>query len=179
MRKLLLMRHAKAVREPGLTDRARRLNERGREDAVRVARFLQRHGLTPDHAIASDSRRTRETLELAAAAFDPAPAIQLDASLYLAEPAAILKAIHAVPAATRTLLVVGHNPGIADLALALTERGDGADVRRLAASFPTAAIAVIDLDCAWPAVAEPGGRLERFILAKPLREAAGAGERDQ
>lgn len=179
MRKLLLMRHAKAVREAGLSDHARRLNERGREDAVRVARFLQHHGLTPHIAIASDALRTRETLELALGAFDPAPAARLDASLYLAEPRAILKAIRAAPATAGTLLVVGHNPGLAELAVALTGRGDPADVKRLAASFPTSAVAVFDFDGQWSGVQELGGRLERFIVAKPLREAAQAREPDR
>lgn len=172
MRKLLLMRHAKAVREPGLSDHARRLNERGRQDAALVARFLQSHRLAPDVAIASDSRRTRETLELALGAFDPKPTTRLDSGLYLAEPRDILKAIRAAPAAAQTLLVVGHNPGLAELAVALTGRGEPADVKRLAASFPTSAVAVFDFEGEWSDVEELGGRLKRFIVAKPLREAA-------
>jgi phosphohistidine phosphatase len=170
MRQLLLMRHAKAVREPGLSDHARSLTERGREDAVRVARFLQDNKLNPDFAIASDAKRTRETLELAAGQFLPAPAMRLDAKLYLAEPYAILKAIRATSATVSKLLVVGHNPGVHELALALTERSQQADVKRLALSFPTAAVAVINLDCEWSAVAELAGRLERLVHAKVLRE---------
>ena len=170
MRKLLLMRHAKAVREPGLSDRARRLTERGREDAARVGLFLQSHGLTPDLAIASDARRTCETLEIACGVFAPVPATKLDGSLYLAEPRAILRALRAAPAATRALLVVGHNPGLAELALALARRGEPEAVKRLAMSFPTSAVAVFDFDCAWSDVEELGGRLERFVVAKPLRE---------
>lgn len=170
MRKLLLMRHAKAVREPGLSDRARRLTERGRDDAARVARFLQAHGLTPDFALASDSVRTRETLEIACEVFAPAPATKLDAGLYLAEPRAILRAIRAVPAPTRALLVIGHNPGLAELALALAGRGEREAVARLAMSFPTSAVAVFDFEGAWAGVEELGGRLERFVVAKPLRE---------
>jgi phosphohistidine phosphatase len=178
MRKLLLMRHAKAVREPGLSDRARRLTERGHADAALIARFLRDHDLTPDLAIASDSRRTRETLALAMEAFEPAPATRLEPRLYLAEPEDILKSIRAAPASTRKLLVVGHNPGLAELAVALTGRGEPADVKRLAASFPTAAVAVIGFEGPWTEVGELGGRLERFIQAKPLREAAQAREPD-
>lgn len=170
MRKLLLMRHAKAVREPGLSDHARRLNDRGRDDARLVAEFLQAHGLTPDLALASDARRTRETLEIACGAFAAAPATRLEAGLYLAEPGDILRAIRAVPDVTKTLLVIGHNPGIAELALALTGRGEADDVQRLAVSFPTSAVAVLEIESAWTDVAELGGRLERFVFAKPLRE---------
>jgi phosphohistidine phosphatase len=177
MRKLLLMRHAKAGREPGERDHARRLTVRGREDAARVVRFLQDCGLKPDLAIASDSRRTRETLEIARDVFNTQPASTLDASLYLAEPGNILRAIRAAPASAGTLLIVGHNPGIAELALALTGRGQPDDVKRLAASFPTSAVAVLDFDGPWSKIKELDGRLERFIVAKPLREARDA-ERD-
>lgn len=170
MRQLLLMRHAKAVRELGLSDHARSLTQRGRDDAVRVARFLQDNKLNPNLAIASDARRTRETLELATGQFSPAPMTQLDANLYLAEPYAILRAIRATPATVSRLLVVGHNPGIHELAFALAGRGQQADVERLALSFPTAAVAIINLDCEWSAVAEPAGRLERLVIAKVLRE---------
>ena len=170
MRKLLLMRHAKAVRELGLSDHARSLTQRGREDAVRVARFLLDNKLNPDFAIASDARRTRETLELAAGQFSPAPPTRLDANLYLAEPYAILKAIRATPATVSKLLVVGHNPGFHELALALTGSGQQADVERLALSFPTSAVAILNLDCEWSAVAELAGRLERLVIAKMLRE---------
>ncbi len=170
MRQLLLMRHAKAVREPGLSDHARSLTQRGRDDAVRVARFLQDNKLNPDLAIASDARRTRETLELVAGQFSPAPRTRLDANLYLAEPYAILKAIRSTPSTISKLLVVGHNPGLHELALALARRGQQADVERLAVSFPTAAVAIIDLDCEWSAVAELAGRLERLVIARLLRE---------
>ena len=170
MRKLLLMRHAKAVHQPGLSDHTRHLTDRGRDDTRLVAAFLQANSLMPDLALASDSRRTRETLDIACGVFAPAPATQLEAGLYLAEPTAILRAIRAVPAATKILLVVGHNPGIAELALGLAESGQPNDVQRLAASFPTSAVAVLEFESSWARLAELGGRLERFILAKSLRE---------
>jgi len=179
MRQLLLMRHAKAVREPGVSDHARALNERGRADAARVARFLNEHGWTPDGAVASDSRRTRETLDLAAGLFDPVPPMRLDRSLYLAEPREMLRVIRATPPSVRRLLVVGHNPGVAELAVALTGRGPSAQVRALASSFPTAAVAVLDFEGEWSSIRELDGRLERFVLAKPLREAAGDAEREE
>jgi phosphohistidine phosphatase len=170
MRNLLLMRHAKAGRESGVSDHARSLTDRGRSDARLVAGFLQANGAMPDLALASDSQRTRETLEIACESFDPAPVRKLDAGLYLAEPGAILRAIRSVPAETKTLLVVGHNPGIAELALALTDSGAPDDVRSLASAFPTSAVAVLEFQQHWARLTELGGRLERFILAKPLRE---------
>lgn len=164
------MRHAKAVREAGLSDHARKLTERGRSDAALIAGYLRHNGLTPDLAFASDAARTRETLEIALGAFEGKPGARLDPRLYLAEPGEILRAVRASPASARTMLLIGHNPGIAELALALTGRGDPAEVRRLAASFPTSAVAVLAFDGEWSEVAEPGGRLERFVVAKTLRE---------
>ena len=172
MRRLLLMRHAKAVRQPGLADHARPLNERGADDALRIAQWLRAHGLSPDAAMASDSRRTRETLELVNTVFDPPPPARLDASLYLAEPHEILTAIRAAPPDARRLLLIGHNPGVADLAVALTGRGAPQDVKRLAESFPTSAVAVIAFDAQWKDVEELAGRLERFLVARHLREDA-------
>ncbi len=177
MRKLLLMRHAKAVREAGLSDHARRLTDRGRADAALIAGFLHDNSLSPDLAFASDSARTRETLEIALGSFGNKPAARLDPNLYLAEPLQILKTVRVAPASVTTLMVIGHNPGIAELALALTGRGAPADVRRLAASFPTSAVAVLAFDAVWSEVAEPGGRLERFVVAKTLRETANGEER--
>ena len=176
MRKLLLMRHAKAVRDPGFPDHARSLNQRGRDDAVRVARYLQDNELAPDLAIASDSQRTRETLELAASQFSPAPQTLLDAVLYLAEPSSLLKTIRAVPSSVRKLLMVAHNPGVADLAIALTGKRDYADAEteRLLFSFPTGAVAIIDFDCEWSGIVEPGGRLARLVIAKSLRGEQGS-----
>ena len=176
MRHLLLMRHAKAVREPGLPDHARGLTERGRDDAVRVARYLHEHRLAPDLALASDSRRTRETLELAATAFPQAPETRLEPRLYLADPRDILKVVRAAPASAHTLLLVGHNPGLAELAGALAGAGAPRELHRLAEGFPTAAVAVIAFDDHWSELAELRGSLERFITAKPLRESARAPE---
>lgn len=172
------MRHAKAVREPGLSDHARALTTRGRDDAALVARFLAEHGLAPDLAIASDSRRTRETLDVAMQAFATAPATKLEPRLYLAEPREIMKVVRAAPADAQKLLIVAHNPGIAELALALTGGGAHDDVRRLAGSFPTCAVAVISFTAEWANAAELQGRLERFIVASRLREAARPPEPD-
>lgn len=170
MRKLLLMRHAKAGRESGVSDHARRLTDRGRNDARLVAGFLQANGLAPDLALASDSKRTRETLEIACELFDPAPERRLEATLYLAEPGVILRAIRGVAPETKTLLVIGHNPDIAELALALADSGAPDDMSNLASAFPTSAVAVLEFQTPWASVTELGGRLERYLLAKPLRE---------
>ena len=173
------MRHAKAVREPGLPDHARGLTERGRDDAVRVARCLHEQGLAPDLALASDSCRTRETLELAAAASSAGPRDTARAARFIsADPREILKVVRAAPVRARTLLLVGHNPGLAELARALAGGGAPRGLNRLAEGFPTAAVAVIAFPGPWSELAELRGCLERFITGKSLRESARAPEQD-
>lgn len=172
MPRLVILRHAKTAPHADGGDHARALTERGRQDAARAGAWLRAHGIEPDIALVSDARRTRETMEHVLPHLARPPHLRVDRSLYLAEPLTLLRAIRAAPASARTALVVGHNPGVADLALALAGKGEPADVEALAASFPTAAIAVLDFDGAWRDVGELGGRLARFVTARSLREAA-------
>jgi phosphohistidine phosphatase len=136
---LVLFRHAKAVRHheaPRDIDRA--LTGRGRKDAARAAGTLAAAGFAPDLVLLSPSARTRETWQEAEPSFPGARALQLD-QLYLAEPRVIqLAAEEAGPA---RILVIGHNPGLHDLACLLAERGDPGALARLMERMPTSAIA--------------------------------------
>lgn len=165
---LILMRHAKAVRRPGLEDHARPLAERGRGDAALVAHALRDAHLAPDLILASDSQRTRETLGIVSAIFQPMPAERLDHALYLASDRDILRIIQSAPPCER-LMVIGHNPGLAELAIALTGRGSPQLVERLLESFPTSAAAILSFETPLSAAQDRGGRLERVITAKALR----------
>jgi len=165
---LILMRHAKALRRPGLADHARPLTERGRRDAALVAHALRDAHLAPDRIVASDSQRTRETLALVGPVFRPRPQESLDRSLYLAADRDILRVIQMAPPCER-LMIIGHNPGLAELAVKLTGRGTPELVKRIVESFPTSAAAVLAFDAPWREARELGGTLERFITAKALR----------
>lgn len=110
---LLILRHAKSSHAtPGLADHDRPLNERGRRDAPRVGQVLVDEDLIPDHIFCSTAIRARETLALVLENFAASPAIEYRADLYLAPPAAYVRAIHQLPDEVRTVLVVGHNPGL-------------------------------------------------------------------
>jgi phosphohistidine phosphatase len=174
MRRLLLLRHAKAERsQPGGTDQDRVLAERGRSDARALGAYLARHGSIPDRALVSTAARTRQTFALLAEAFGSAPPAAFDDRLYEAAPQAILQAIKETAPEAATLLVIGHNPGMAELAHMLVASGDVETRERLGHGFPTSALAAIHFAAeGWAGVHAQGGRLEHFVTPKSLNEAA-------
>lgn len=168
MRTLSLLRHAKSS-GVDLTrdDFDRPLNQRGARDATRMGRFMREHGLVPDLVLCSDAVRARETLTLVLSAFGGAgPRVVFEPKLYLAEPAAILEVVADVDAGIGHCLVVGHNPGLHALALAMTVAGDHT---AMALEFPASGLAVIDLDAArWRALQPARGRLRLFVSPSQL-----------
>jgi phosphohistidine phosphatase len=173
MRRLLLMRHAKAERSlPGGRDRDRVLAERGRDDAPKVGRYLVRHNFVPDLALVSDSARTRETWALLAKAFETVPPARFEERIYESSTEAILQAIKDTPPGVKSLLVLGHNPGLQELAVTLAASGDVEARQRLKEEFPTSALAVIVFAQEdWSALHARGGRLDHLVTPRTLAEA--------
>ena len=168
MRRLILLRHAKSDRSPGVADRDRPLNPRGRRTAPVVGAHLAEAGLRPDLALVSTAVRTRETWDAMAAALGN-PETRWQPEIYEAPAHRILGVIKAAPDGAAVVIVVGHNPGLGDLAAALAGEGPRAARDRLALEFPTAAYAVIDFDTAhWSDVAPGRGRLERFAHPRDI-----------
>lgn len=168
MRRLILLRHAKSDRPPGVEDLDRPLNPRGRQAAPRMGVYIADAGLRPDHVLVSPSRRTLETWDAVRVPLDGNPG-ETVAALYEAGAAQILDVVRGAPDNAGTLLVVGHNPGLQDFATEVVGSGSKADRRRLATQFPTAALAVIDFEGErWADIAWSGGRLERFVRPKDL-----------
>lgn len=147
MKRLILMRHAKT--EPwneGVNDRDRMLTPRGHGDAEAIAVAMQQAGWTPDKALVSTSRRTRESWRHVALVF-PDCKSQLHDELYLAGIPAIEQRLSEAASACSTLLVIGHNPGMHDLAGSILRQAGSENHRaamRLAAKFPTAAAALFE-----------------------------------
>ena len=173
MRRLLLLRHAKAERSrPGERDHERILAARGRNDAPRLGAYMVRHAFTPDLVVVSTSTRTRETWELAATAFEDVPPVQYDERIYEASPQAILKVIKETGPQVGTLLVVGHNPGLQELATLLVAVGDSDALLRLKEEFPTASLALINFMVEdWSRLHPHAGRLEHFVTPDTLAAA--------
>jgi len=174
MRRLLLLRHAKAERTvPGAADQERNLVERGRSDAGKIGLYMASHGLVPDRVLLSTALRCRQTWACAAAAFRPPPAAAASAALYNATPQALLAAVQEAPAAARTLLVLGHNPGLHELALLLIAAGDVDERERLREKLPTCGLVTIDFAFDdWAKLHPRCGRLERFVSPGTLEAAS-------
>ncbi len=182
MRQLLLLRHAKSSwNDPSQSDHARPLNARGRAAAALMRTTLRSLGLVPDVVLVSSARRTLQTLD-ALAPWDETPIIEPMDQLYLASPAQMLAVAARVSETVRSLMIVGHNPGMHDLALRLAG-GHGvasnANVgRQLEDGFPAGALAEFTIPGAWQDLAalrdetgrQAGGRLVRFICPRDLTE---------
>jgi len=174
MRRLLLLRHAKAVTESPGGDHARVLNARGREDAARMGGFLHTKKLTPDSVLCSSAARTMETWQLVAPELGNAPQAEFLDGLYLASWKAILNIVRAAPDATKSLLVIGHNPGLEECALALAHKPDSKEERarcdELREKFPTCSLALFECDIAhWRELATGANKLTAFVRPKDLK----------
>jgi phosphohistidine phosphatase len=170
-RLLHLLRHAKSSwREAGLEDRDRPLNARGHQAGALVAALLARERM-PDLVLCSSARRTRETFEHLARAYGSTPLVSIEEQLYLATARGLLERIEAVEDDIATLLVIGHNPGLHELAVALARHGPRHDRARLAAKFPTAALASFRIAAPWHAISHAPIALVRYVVPSDLDEA--------
>jgi phosphohistidine phosphatase len=170
MKTLLLLRHAKSDwGDPARTDHERHLNRRGRDAAPLMGDWLARERLIPDLVLCSTATRTRETLDLVRPRIGADVAVVFDDRLYLAEAPTLLERVRATDDSVGTLLVVGHNPGLEELAGRLTGGGDRGAIDALAEKMPTAGLAVLRFDVAgWKRVAARGGRLDAFVTPRSL-----------
>jgi phosphohistidine phosphatase len=176
MRQLLLLRHAKSSWDDrDLSDHARPLNPRGRQAAGAMRLEMERLGLSPDLVLISSARRTVETAEALEPWADP-PLIDTLDTLYLAPASTMLLTLRDVPETVRSVLMVGHNPGLHDLALQLIGAHamsfGNTDMRRLAEGYPSGALAEFTVAGPWQGLTEGGGRLVRFICPRDLAAAA-------
>jgi len=173
MRRLMLLRHAKSDRSaPGAVDRDRPIEARGKEAAPRIGTYMARHGLMPDLVVCSPARRTRETWSLAAAAFSKPPSVTFEERVYNATANTLLQVARKTANDVHSLLIIGHNPGLQDLAALLIASGDVEARERLHEKFPTAGLVVIDFAYDdWQKLHRQAGRLDRFVTPRSLTSA--------
>jgi phosphohistidine phosphatase len=172
MRRLLLLRHAKAVKQsPSGKDRDRALEPRGHDDARMIGAWLQQHKMVPDLALVSTAVRTRETWDSVSAGW-PTVEIDLQDALYGADPGELLRAVRiAAGRDPRRLMVIAHNPGLHEFALALTASVNTKTGTELADHLPTAGLAILDFAIdSWSDVSFRRGRLEDFVTPRHLKD---------
>jgi phosphohistidine phosphatase len=164
---LYLLRHAKSSwADPTLPDHERPLAPRGRRDAKRIAKHLVRIGYEPELVLCSSAARTRETLELVRPALKTSRVLFED-ELYAATSDELLARIRLVPDPVESVMLIGHNPSLQQLALVLASAGD--ELRRLETKFPTGALATIVLTKSWGGLAPDDAVLMAYVVPKQLR----------
>ena len=185
-RKLVLLRHAKSA-WPDVPDYERPLARRGQRDAPVMGRWLRSSGHVPDQVLCSTARRARETWQLAQAQLGATPAVSFDDAVYEGSAGQLLDVIRRAPRAARTLLIVGHDPAIPELALTLaaatspvssqvvSDAAPPAVLDSMRAKFPTAAVAVFDVTGNWGQLGPGTARLTTFVTPRALAARAKPG----
>ena len=167
-RRLVLLRHAKSD-WPDVADHERPLARRGRRDAPVVGRWLGRSGYVPDAVVCSTARRARETWELAAVGLTDAvpgvaPQVRYEPRVYEATVLGLLMLVREFPDDSTTVLIVGHNPSIAEFTVGLA-----APPPEPPSTFPTAAVAVLGLAGDWASTGPGEARLLAFAVPADMR----------
>jgi phosphohistidine phosphatase len=176
MRRLMLLRHAKTENDaPSGRDQDRRLDDRGRKDAAGIGGWIATHPPFPDSVLVSPAVRAHQTWEIVWAAIKdaaPSPQVELLPELYGADPSQLLQTIREASAHNpQRLMVIGHNPGMHELALALADSGDAAGRKALADNLPTSGFAIFDFAVDdWNDVSFRRGRLVQFVSPKLLKQ---------
>ena len=172
---LMLLRHAKSDHDdPKQDDHDRPLSDRGRKDAPRMGTYIRDQGWQPALVICSTSERTRETWDLIEPQLKTTPKVRFDRAIYLAAWPSLVSIVQSAPASTPSLMVIGHNPGMEQLALALALQpktpSERALLETMSKKYPTCALAVLEFDGDWRNVKAGTGRLTAFVRPKDIEE---------
>ncbi len=164
-RKLIVIRHAKAVQAGA--DVERPLAPRGHADAKEAGRFLAREAISPEIAAVSPARRALQTWADVQAGLAVQAELVTEDRIYDNDVDALLDVVNGTRASVESLVMVGHNPSLAELSEALDDgTGDTTARRRMHREFPTCAIAIYDVPCAWDAVAPGSATLRIFAVPR-------------
>jgi phosphohistidine phosphatase len=171
--RLLILRHAKSDWSGKSEDHERPLAPRGKKAAPQIGAYMRAKGYRPALVLCSTAVRAKQTLELILPSFENEPETQFDRALYLAEWRQLMAEIQSAPTMASPLLLIGHNPGLEQLASALALQPQTAAERdraqRMAYKFPTAALAVLDFDVPeWSEIGPGKGRLTDYMRPKDL-----------
>lgn len=169
-KRILLLRHAKA--DPGASGEAdidRALTTRGQAAAPVMGDYMGSAGWIPERVLCSAARRARETLEALWQGWPGQPPVQVENALYGASPDDLLARLRRLPEEEDSVLLVGHNPAVQQLALDLAGGGDPEPYSAMRAKFPTAALAVLEAElAAWDDLGPGAADLNAFVRPRDL-----------
>ncbi len=170
MKILFLLRHAKSSwKRPSLADFDRPLKGRGRKACKIMGAYLHSHEMKPQIILCSAAKRARQTLSEISGKRPPSVPTLFEESLYHASPITMLQHLRGLDDGIASAMIIGHNPGLEDLAYALTGSGDVAALEAMERKFPTAALAVLSAPIdTWRELGPGGARLDHFIKPKDL-----------
>jgi phosphohistidine phosphatase len=168
MRSLYLLRHAKSSwDDPAPSDHDRPLAPRGRRAAELIASHLRREGIVPALVLCSSAVRARETLEGIKPALGDRVEVRVERGLYGVPQRELLDRLHAVPDTVDSVMLVGHNPSVQDLALTLCRQSPA--LEELELKYPTGALATLVFEGAWRDLEPGAAELHAFVRPKDLR----------
>jgi phosphohistidine phosphatase len=168
LRHIVVIRHAKSSwDDPSIADHDRPLSKRGRKALSRLRDHIEGLELRPELVMCSSSRRTRETLAGIRAAFGKKARVVSDRSLYAASAEQLVTALRRLDDQVTTVVIIGHNPGVADLVDFLA--GDPASGRAAVDKFPTAAVAVVSVAGPWSSLQPACAVLDSFWAPRQPR----------
>jgi phosphohistidine phosphatase len=168
MHLLHLLRHAKSGRDEDVDDRDRTLSKRGREAARAIGKGLPKALGSVDLVLCSSSARTRETADLVLAAFDRPPSVLFEDGLYLVAEGALLRRLRRLEESCGSVVVIGHNPGLHQLAVALAAPTSPKFKALAEGKFPTTARASLRIDTNWAALDRGRNPLVAYVTPKSL-----------
>ncbi|HEU4948522.1 MAG TPA: histidine phosphatase family protein [Kribbella sp.] len=165
-RTLVLLRHAKAVPAESMPDFERPLADRGRADAAAAGRWLVAQGIEADLVLCSPAQRTRETWEYAASGGAVAADVWYDRRMYYGPTEELLAVIHETPSDSRTVVLVGHAPGVPWLADELALDGTSPQRVELTRKYPTCGLAVLHTTSRWADLGADDADLVDFVIPR-------------
>ena len=168
IKRLVIMRHAKADWPGGIEDHERPLEERGHREAPLAGKWLVKHNIGPDFILCSSALRTRQTCTWVCSELgDKAPTPKLEDGLYAASALRMLTVVNHVPDTVTTLMLIAHMPGVQDLAMHLASRDSDHDAYMDAATrYPTSALTVLETETSWSELDGQDARLTRFKVPR-------------
>ena len=165
---LYLLRHAKSSWDDvSIDDHDRPLAPRGRRAAARIAEYATKTGIRPNLILCSSATRARQTLERILPSLGEDAEIHFERSLYGATEDRLLERLHGIADVVASVMVIGHNPGVQELALLLAR--EGALRARLEGKFPTGALATLAFRrIGWENLDRGSGELVDFVSPRRL-----------